>query len=301
MKQITLFLQMASAYVISFFIAILPLPIALRLGAFIGVMLYKLLGSRRKIAIENLEKIDRDLFNDERRAEEIIRESFINLGKLIIECIKVLHGFGRNILDRIELEGIENYHNAVKKGKGIFIISGHCGNWELLALIISYRLRPLTYAVRAIDNPYINKVIEKYRTRFGNTVIYKKGALKTIFSEIKHNGLVMMLIDQSAMPKEGVHIDFLGRAAWAMKSPIVIARRTGGTVLPAFIKRTPTGHKVEIHPEIVLSSHEDPETAIAEDAKLFAGYVEKYIMENPTQWYWIHRRWKSYKKRRSQT
>jgi KDO2-lipid IV(A) lauroyltransferase len=301
MKRIALFLQTAVAYVISLFIAILPLSVALRLGAFIGVLLYKLLGSRRKIAIENLEKIDRDLVKDKRRAEEIIRESFINLGKLIIECIKVLHGFGKKILDRIEIDGIENFDNAAKKGKGIFIISGHCGNWELLALCISYKLRPLTYAVRAIDNPFVNQVIEKYRTRFGNTVIYKRGALKTIFSEIKHKGLVMMLIDQSAMPKEGVQIDFLGRPAWAMKSPIVIARRTGGTVLPAFIKRTPTGHKVEIHPEIELSSNEDPETAIAEDTRLFAGYVENYIRENPTQWYWVHRRWKSYKSRRTET
>jgi KDO2-lipid IV(A) lauroyltransferase len=301
MKRLVLSLQVAPIYVIGALIAIVPLKIAMRLGAFIGIIVFKLLDSRRKIAIDNLEKIDKDLIQDDRGSEEIIKDSFVNLGKLIIECMKVLYGLGRNILDRIEIEGIEHYENAVKKGKGIFIISGHCGNWELLALTLSYRLQPLTYAVRGMDNPYMNKIIDKYRTKFGNRVIYKKGALKTIFSEKKQTRPVMMLVDQSAIPKEGVHIDFLGRPAWAMKSPIVIARRTGGTVLPAFIKRTSTGHTVRIHPEIVLSSHEDPETAIAEDTRTFARFVEDYVKENPTQWYWIHRRWKTYKKRHRQT
>ncbi|UCG77498.1 MAG: lysophospholipid acyltransferase family protein [Nitrospirota bacterium] len=295
MKGIFLFLQAAVVYIITLFIAIIPHRIALRLGELLGLLIYKSLSSRRRIAIESLNKIDPELIDDKRSADEVIKDTFMHLGKLLVECSKVLHGFGKSIVKNIEIKGLEHYENALKKGNGVFIISGHCGNWELLPLTLSFKQRPLTYAVRAIDNPYINKIIEIYRTKFGNTILYKEGALKKIFAEIANNGTVMMLVDQSAIPSQGVKIEFMGRPAWAMKSPVVIARRTGGTVLPAFIRRQGRGHVIEIHPEIKMSDNDDPEKAVYEDAMSFAAHIEKYVKENTYQWYWIHNRWKEYK------
>ncbi len=294
MSKLVLMIQAVLIYIVTFFIAILPLPLALRLGDILGLLVHRILRGRRELAEDSLTKIGPAAVDDERNVDVIIRHSFMNLGRLIVECSKVLHGFGKYLLKDIEIRGIEHYEKAVKKGNGVFIISGHCGNWELLPLTISYKIRPLTYAVRAIDNPYINKIIEIYRTKFGNTILYKEGALKTIFREISKNGTVMMLVDQSAIPSQGVNIEFMGRPAWAMKSPVVIAKRTGATVIPAFIKRSGKGHIIDFYPEVKMSSNEDPDMALKEDAAAFASHIGDYIKENPDQWYWIHNRWKTY-------
>ncbi|MEK7852919.1 MAG: lysophospholipid acyltransferase family protein, partial [Planctomycetota bacterium] len=91
---------------------------------------------------------------------------------------------------------------------------------------------------------------------------------------------------------EGYVIDFLGRGAWTTKMPALIARKTGAAVLPAFIHRTQKGHKIKIYPAVELSDIADKEKAVIEDTKRFSGFIERYIKEHPSEWLWIHRRWK---------
>ena len=274
-------------------LAILPFKWSMKAGELFGLLLFYLWGSRRKIAIENIEKSE--VRSQKSEVRSIARETFKNLGKSFVEIIKVYYGFGGKILDSVDIEGIENFNKAKSKGKGILFISGHCGNWELMAITMSAKLSGVAVVARPINNPYVNKFIESVRQNYGNSVIYKQGALKTIIRTLKNNGCVGILMDQAVIPAEGYVIDFLGRGAWTTKMPALIAKKTGAAVLPAFIHRTNIGHRMKIYPEVELSNIVDMESAVLEDTKKFSGFIENYIHEHPAEWLWIHRRWKRVK------
>lgn len=167
------------------------------------------------------------------------------------------------------------------------VISGHCGNWELL-LAFAPILKGTFYGVaRKQNNPYINKLIVSARERHGANIIYKKGALRAFIKQLKAGNVVGVAMDQGVLPSEGILIDFLGAPAWTTRMPAAIAKRTGAEIAPVFMRREPDGSSVlTILPSPKLTGDE------VQDTKLMSSYIEDYIRKNPTQWLWIHRRWK---------
>lgn len=271
---------------LSFPIALLPHKIALQAGNAIGILIFYLWGSRRRIAIDNIKMTIGD------KQWLIAKETFKNLGKSLVEVIKIYYGLGGKIIGSVEVKGIENYNKAKLKGRGILLITGHCGNWELMAVIFSVKVDNVSGVAREQNNPYLNKLVEKIRAKYGNKIIYKKGALKGILSELKKGGGVGILMDQAVLRNEGYIIDFLGKPAWTTKMPALIARKTDAAVIPVFINRDGDRHIMNIHPEVILSAEQDFEKAIIEDTKNFSKYIEDYIKSYPSEWLWIHRRWK---------
>ena len=276
--------------------ALMPFAISLKIGEMMGVLLFYFWKSRRLIAIENLSSaVARGAVIIKSAPESVIKQNFRNMGKSFVEIVKIYYGFGEKIFERVERRGIENYRKAHDKGGGVIFISGHCGNWELTGIVLSSKLTSVRGVARPLNNPYLNKLIENTRKKYGNTVIYKKGALKKILIALRKNEAVGMLMDQSVVRSEGVVADFLGKKDHIMKIPGIIARKTGSPVLPVFIRRVGRGHLIEIGHEIELDQAEDYDQAVYNDTIRFSGHIEKYIKNNPSEWLWIHRRWKRIK------
>ncbi|HMK55748.1 MAG TPA: lysophospholipid acyltransferase family protein [Dissulfurispiraceae bacterium] len=293
MKKIRWFFEAAAVLAVALPFAVLPRAMALRAGELLGLFAFAIWGSRRKIAIDNIGKaVQAGGITINESAAAIARKSFMNLGRSLAEIVKIYFGLGQGLIDSIEVEGIDNYLKAKEKGKGILFITGHCGNWELTALGFGARVAPLAVIARAQNNPYLNRMVEKARSRYGNRIIYKQGALMAILSELRQNGIVGILMDQSVLPEEGYIIDFLGRGAWTTKIPALLARKRGAAVIPAFIHREGNRYMGKIYPEVQLSTEQDQERAVVEDTKRFSGYIENYIRAYPSEWLWIHRRWK---------
>lgn len=279
-------IETALIKLLSFPIALLPHKIALNAGSTLGLLIFYLWGSRRRIAIENIKMTIGD------KQWLIAKETFKNLGISLVEVIKIYYGLGGKIIDNVEVKGIENYNQAKLRGRGIILITGHCGNWELMGLTLGVKIANVTFVARKQNNPYLNKLVEKTRVKYGNKIVYKKGALKVLLSELKKNKGVGILMDQAVLKNEGYIIDFLGKPAWTTKMPALIARKTDAAVIPVFINRDGDRHVINIHPEVILSGEEDIEKAIIEDTKNFSKYIEDYIKSHPSEWLWIHRRWK---------
>lgn len=293
MKKIKWLLEAGAVLILAFPFAMLPMTLAFKAGELLGFVVYVLWGSRRKIAIDNIEKaVEAGGLRIDVSPSQIVRKSFMNLGRSLAEIIKIYFGLGRQLIDSIEVIGFDNYLRAKEKGKGILFITGHCGNWELTALGFGVRVAPLAVIARAQNNPYLNSLVEKARARYGNKIIYKQGALMAILSVLRNNGMVGVLMDQAVLPEEGYIIDFLGRGAWTMKIPAIIARKRGAAVIPAFIHREGNRYIGTLYPEVPLSQEKDEEKALIEDTKKFSSYIENYIREHPAEWLWIHRRWK---------
>src|SRR4030043_1261838 len=293
MKKAVWLIEAGLFIILSIPVAILPLKLSIKAGQILGLVVFYLWGSRRRIAIENLKNtISSKPITTAEPAEKVIRDNFRNLGKSFAEVIKIYYGFGKKIIDSFDMEGTENFKQAKSKGKGVLFLTGHCGNWELMSIAASVKLSNIAIVARPINNPYINKFVESIRQKYGNSVIYKQKALKPIIQALKNNDSVGILMDQAVIHGEGYVIDFLGRGAWTTKMPALIARKTGASVLPAFIHRTDGRHKIKIYPQVELSGDNDKENAIKEDTKKFSRYIEEYIKEHPAEWLWIHRRWK---------
>ncbi|MEW6571077.1 MAG: lysophospholipid acyltransferase family protein [Nitrospirota bacterium] len=293
MRKAVWLLEAALFILLSIPLAILPYRISIKVGELLGILLFHLWRGRRKIAIENLKRsvlaggiAISDL------PEKIIRNNFKNLGRSFVELIKVYYGIDRRIFDSVHFEGIENVNAAESMGRGILFLTGHCGNWELMAVVLSARLKSVAVVARPINNPFINGIVERVRKRCGNRVIYKQGALKSIIQTLRNNGAVGILMDQAVLSDEGYVIDFLGRDAWTTKMPALIARKTGVPVIPIFIHRINGGHRIKIHPPLELSENGNREHAAREDTKRFSSFIEEYIRNHPTEWLWIHRKWK---------
>jgi Kdo2-lipid IVA lauroyltransferase/acyltransferase len=293
MKKAVWFFEFIVFVILSIPFAILPLKWSQKAGELLGLFVFCLWRSRRRIAIQNLKAtIASGALSFSEPAEKVIRDNFKNLGKIFSEVIRLYYHRAGKIIDAVEIEGVEHVRDALMKGKGILIITGHCGNWELMAITAAVKVQAISVVARPVDNSYINSFIERVRKKYGNRLIYKRGALKPILHALKNNEIVGILMDQAVKRDEGFVMDFLGIGAWTMKMPALIARKTGAAVLPVFIHRTEKGHKITINPAVELSTQQDRDAAVVEDTKRFSWYIEEYIRQHPTEWLWIHRRWK---------
>lgn len=298
MKKIVWMLQVAVLYGFTWVVALVPERLSERFGVWTGLLLRRILGSRRRIAEENISRVLEHMRAQPEwtctipTAEGIAREVFCNLGRSLVETCRLYHGKGGGLIDRIEVRGREYYDAARAQGKGIIFLTGHCGNWELVALAYARLFKePLSVVARRQNNPYLNTMVERMRQHYDNSVIYKDNALKNMITVIRRNGTVGLLVDQTVFPEEGYLVDFLGRPAWASKAPVLITRKTGVPIVPAFIHREAGRHVIEIHPPLQFEGSAD-EQGWCDDVKTYSSIIERFIVAHPTEWYWVHRRWK---------
>lgn len=287
LKRLRHMAEFAAFLVVGFPLALIPLPLSRRIGASLGLVGHALFRRRREVALGNVRAAKAcGALPPDPPAEAVVREHFRSLGRWGAELLKVYFGMGRPLVESIRVEGIEHFHAAQAAGKGIVVVSGHAGNWELLGLAISAKLGRVIGVARRQSNPYLDRFIVRTRERFGSHVIYKEGALRAFLSELKSGGTVGVYMDQHASPSQGLAVEFLGRPAWSIRMPALLGRRTGAALLPVFLHETPTGHVMRIYPVPALTGDEQT------DMRRMLMVLEEYIREHQSHWLWIHRRWK---------
>ena len=298
MKKLFWILQTVFLYAFTLVVAVFPERSVNGAGKLIGLCMYHLMINRRKVATDNISqalpwmKKQPEWTCTLETAAELARATFINLGISFMEACRLYHGRGGRMIDGIEVRGMEYYEAARARGKGLIFLTGHCGNWELVALFYSRIFKSsMSVVARRQNNPYLNAMVEKLRISYDNRVIYKENALRNMISVIRKNGTIGLLVDQAVFPEEGALISFLGRSAWASKAPVLLARKTGVPILPAFIHREGGRHVITINPEFTFEGDICDE-GIAHDVKCYSEYIERFITAHPADWYWVHRRWK---------
>jgi len=298
MKRLAWRIQAALFYLFTLAAAMIPERAVPPAGTAVGGLMARLLAKRRRIAIDNIRQAlpfmtrHPDWTCPLGTPEEIARELFRQLGQSLLETCRLYHGRGDAILDSVEVRGYENYERARARHKGVIFVTGHCGNWELLALAFSRACnRPISVVARRQNNPYLNVMVEEMRLHYHNQIIYKQGALRQILSVLKRDGIIGILADQAVFPEDGTLIDVLGRKAWASKAPVVIGRKTGAALVPAFIHREGEKNVITLYPEYELAG-DTSEQGIRKDVQALSRYVENFAVAHPTEWYWVHRRWK---------
>lgn len=291
-------IQAAFFYLSTLAFALLPERLARPTGHMIGAMGAVLIRRRRHTAVDNIRQAlpamtKKPDWNPSRQtAEEIARVMFSHLGMSLVETCRLYHGRGVKVIESVEVRGREHLEAAKSRGKGVVVLTGHCGNWELAALALARHFdTSMSVVARRQDNPWLNTMVAKMRLRYNNLIIYKDNAFRNMLAVIRKNGVIGLLVDQSVLPVEGVLIDFLGRKAWASKAPVLLARKTGTAIVPAFIHREADRHIIDIYPEIAFSG-DTSEAGVAADVQNYSTVIENHIARYPVDWYWVHRRWK---------
>ena len=254
---------------------------------------FRFAGRQRRAGMRNLKMAMPHLSDQERHA--LLRRSFSSLGRLLVEFSHFPDLTKSNISDHVVYEGFEHYESAVKRGKGVIFLTGHFGAWELSCFAHSLYGHPMKFVVREIDNARVEKLIESYRGRAGNTPIEKRNASRDILRALRNNETIGILVDQNTTRDEGVFADFFGIPAATTPAIATLALRTGAAVVPGFLiwDRTTSKHRLHFDPPMELITTGDSARDILENTRAFNAVLEKMIRLHPDQWLWIHRRWKT--------
>jgi Kdo2-lipid IVA lauroyltransferase/acyltransferase len=296
MKKIFWALQTAIFYLLTLIAAFIPASVSHRLGALAGLFIHRVLPKRRAVVLANINGAlpfmkAHPLWNPPTPdTGEISREMFRNMGRSLMEISRLYHFRGRDVAD-IEMRGREHFDAAKAKGKGIIVFTGHCGNWELMGLALGRYCGAGSVVARRQNNPFLDSMVARMRMGYSSKVIYKQGALRGIISALKRGDFVGLLADQAVVPEEGTLIDVMGLKAWASKAPVIIARKTGAPLVPTFIHREGKRQVMTFYPEHVFSG-DMSEEGVRKETQALSRYVENFVVAHPTQWYWLHRRWK---------
>lgn len=283
-------------YIFYFLLEILslfPLRFNAKVGELIGKVIYMIDRRHRTIAINNF-RLTLGKGKDICQARMIVKRSLENLGRSGGEFISIKKYTKENIKEFVVVEGWENFKSAHEEGKGVIFLTGHFGNWELLALAMSFLGYPTYVVVRPLDNRLLDKRVNEMRGIGGNRVIYKKNALSESLKLLKRGEMVGFLLDQNVSRNEGVFVDFLGREACTNRGMALIALKSRALVIPAFIVREgPVSHRIIFEKGVEIIRSGDISEDIIRNTQRFTKIIESYIIRYPDQWLWVHDRWKT--------
>jgi len=284
-------LEFIPAWILLKLLGLLPRSAALWFSKLIARAAYHLHGRLRRVGHRNLELAMPELTSEQRLA--IVKGVFINLGRLLGEFSQFPRITRENITRLVEYDGFENYRRASERGRGVLMLTGHVGAWELCAFAQGVYGHPLSFLVRPLDNPLLDRMISGYRELSGNRTINKNRAVKPVLEVLKRGEDVGLLIDVNTLPDQGVFCDFFGLAACSTTGLAVFALRADAPVVPGFlIWDEPAGkHRLRFEPEIPLIRTGDFKEEVMLNTARFTKVIESYARRYPDQWLWVHKRW----------
>lgn len=282
-------------YPIKFF----PRRLELLNGKVLGLIL-KLCGFRTEIVRNNLLSAYNDDIKKGKMSEQdlywIERQNYIHYGRLIFELLHIPFDALRFAKKNVRVEGYDNLDNALKKGKGVFILSAHTGYWEIMSVMASLYNVPIYIVTKYLRIKFFDKIWVKSRQSYGVKLINETNSAREIIKAIRNNGAVGFVMDQFMGPPVGVRSTFFGKPAWTMASLAWFVSKTGAVVVPVFNVRNNDGSfTIKVAKEVEFKKTGSEDGDIKYNTQIYNDVVEGAIRSCPEQWLWIHRRWKRVK------
>ncbi len=226
---------------------------------------------------------------DETRRQRCISGCFHNMAGVLVAVAKFPGITNRNVGEWIRYAGFEHFEAALRRGKGVIFATGHLGNWELSAYAHALLSAPMSFVVRPLDNPLLDRLSIYYRTLSGNRVISRRESARPLLQVLRANQAVGILADQNTTEDRGIFVDFFGVPACVDAGLAKLAAHTGASIIPGFAvwSDEESRYVLKFYPAIEASGDQFKDTQAVQTA------LEQAIREFPEQWLWIHRRWKT--------
>lgn len=261
---------------------VLPFSALTWLGRALGDFAYVIWPHRRALVRFNLSFALGD------KARWLAREVFRNLGIGLVEFLALPRYYSS--LRRICLvRGKRFLDEALRKGKGVILLSAHIGNWEM----IPAKLTLEGYKVFSVVRPQeiLEGEIRKIRGRMGWEAIPAEVGMLTLLHKLKKGGIVGILMDQAVL-SGAVWVPFFGKLAPTPAGVAILALRSSAEVLPIYDIRKGRRHVVTIEPAVEITRTGDFRRDVIENTRRLNQIIERWIRENPDQWFWVHKRWR---------
>lgn len=262
-----------------------------RIGAGVGAMGYRPLGVRRRVVERQIAAAFPELRPEQ--VTELARRSYKHLGRSAIETA-LLPGLGQAGVLRLvsEVENWDLVERAHAAGRGIVIVAGHLGNWELAAAYIAARGVPFDVIVRKMGNPLFDRYLNQTREQLGVNVVYDAQAVRHTPRALREGRAVGFVADQGVRGLASTFVPFFGRPAKTPRGAAVFALRFGAPVIFVAALRKPDGSYLVGFEEIPVVDSGDRERDVDGVVLRFTRVLEKWVRRAPEQYFWQHRRWR---------
>jgi KDO2-lipid IV(A) lauroyltransferase len=254
---------------------------------------YICLGRLRRVGVRNLELALPAVPQSERT--RILRGVYRHLGWQLVEFCRMSRYTPDNTASGLRTDGLEHYIAAKARGKGVLIVTGHLGAWELSSFYHSLMGYPMGMVIRRLDNRRLDEYVNTIRCLHGNRVLHKDDFARGLLTAMRAGETVGILMDTNMRPPQGVFVEFFGHAACTASGLARVALKTGAAVLPGFMLWEAAEQRYVLHfgPELKFAATGDAEADALAATQLCATVTESWIRRYPDQWLWIHRRWKT--------
>src|SRR5580658_667413 len=238
----------------------------------------------RRVAIRNLS-----LALPNANATKIIDAGFQSIARVLVAFARFPAIHRANVHRWIRCEGAEHFETALRAGRGVLFATAHLGNWELSAFAHAILTGPMNVVVRPLDNPLIDRMVERRRALSGNRLMSKRDIARPILKALAANQAVGMLIDHNSSADSGVFVDFFGTPACSGTGFAKLAAHSRAAVIPGFALWSVTERRyvLRFYPPVPMTGDAARDTAALQRT------LEEIVRAHPDQWLWIHRRWKT--------
>ena len=286
MKKIRYFVEFLIIIFLLVIFKILGFKLASSLGGLIGRSVGPLFRSKKKI-LSNISKALPEI--GEKNTELIVKKMWENYGRILSEYMFIKNFRNSKYKKFLTIEGQEILNELKDSKEPVVFISGHFNNFELMAMQIEKSGINLAAIYRPLNNIFLNKIMEKIRTKYICRKQIKKGRSGTreLLESFKNNYSIAIMIDQRV--SESIKVDFFNQKASTTTIPAQLFKKFGSKIVPIYIERI---NGVYFKMTISKPVSFDKESTIEEITLNLNKWLEKMILINPDQWIWSHDRWK---------
>ncbi|MBI4358827.1 MAG: lysophospholipid acyltransferase family protein [Candidatus Omnitrophica bacterium] len=287
------FLLYLGLEVIRHIVLVLPRWLNLAIARALGFATFWVLPKERAKTVRHLK----EAFGDEKTESELRKigeKVFIHLTQSAIDVLCFPRLNRKRVERLVDLEGgTERLDRALARGNGVIALTGHIGNWELLASYFRFLGYPGRLVGRRIYYERFDQVLVSLRKSALVSTLYRDESPRQVLAELRANHVVGMSADQDIDSVEGVFVPFFGKWAWTPTGPAKIALASGAAIVPAFMLHDRNRYRLFIEEPIWPVESVSKEKAIGMMTEAWSRVVESYIRRYPDQWVWMHRRWKT--------
>jgi KDO2-lipid IV(A) lauroyltransferase len=261
------------------------------IGDWLGRLVYRPLGIRREVVERQVRAALPGLAEPE--VLRIASESYGHLGRTSIEAA-ILPTYSReDVIGLVErVDGGEVFERALSAGRGVLIVTGHLGNWELGGSFVAARGCAINAVARGMQNPLFDRYLTETRQRLGMTVIHDSEAVRRVPRIARDGGVIAFLVDQGAVGLASTWVPFFGRWAKTPRGPAVFALRLDAPLIFAAAIRQPNGRYIIHFENVPVTRTGDREADVDAIVASYTSTLERWVRRYPEQYFWQHRRWK---------
>src|SRR6201988_3897430 len=271
----------------------LPRSWARRAGAGLGALAYMLTGRLRRTGERNLQIAYPE--SDASWRGRVVRQLYRNLGFHLAEFCLMSRYTAESTRGMVRYAGLEHFLAARERGRGVLVVTGHLGLWELSSFYHSLMGYPMSMVIRRLDNPLVDRMVNSIRCLHGNTVLHKDDFARGLLGAMRRGETVGILMDTNMTPPQGVFVDFFGTPACTASGLARVAMRTEAAVLPGFLtwREEEKKYVLEFGERLKLMCTGNEEQDIVTNTQICTAAIEQWVRRFPEQWLWVHRRWKT--------